>query len=460
MTGNRHRGLVDRAVGWWTGAVAVVDDPVRTRPHGSALRRRAAPWAVTPPLVAFLGSARVRENPGRAFRLLQRVDPVHRSPFGFWVLSGHAEVSAALRHPRLGSDERQADGSLLRVGGLQRVLGRAEQSASDPGAFLAISHELMLFRDPPDHTRLRSLVNRAFTPRRVAALEDRIRDLSDSLLSPLRRRRRFDLMAEYAYPLPARVICDLIGLPAEDHEEIARHGRALAGGIEPLPSATELAAADRAVVGLRAYLDGHIEARRREPTDDLLSALVTAEADGDRLDHEELVATVVLLLIAGHETTANLIGNATVVLDDHPEARAALRDDPELAATAVDELLRFDAPVQMAMRIALDDVEVGGREVPAGAMLALLLGAANHDPSVVDDPSRLDLGRHPNPHVSFGGGAHHCLGAALARLEGRIALPALLGLPGLRVERPVPRRRSSFTIRGYPTLPVTHDGRG
>ncbi|HYI60199.1 MAG TPA: cytochrome P450 [Acidimicrobiales bacterium] len=423
-------------------------------PTQRAARLRAA--LVTPGLMAFLGSSRIRDHPHRAYRLLQRRDPIHRSPFGFWVLSRHAEVSAALRHPGLGVDPGAIDPALLRIGPLRRLLDRPAPSTVGPGAFLDMSEGLLLFRDPPDHTRLRGLVSRAFTPRQMARLEGRIAELTADLLAPLRHRRgRFDLMAELAYPLPARVICELIGLPPEDHELIATHGQDLAVGLDPLPSGDELRRADRAVAALRHHLAEPIRSRRAAPRDDLLSALVQAEADGDRLDHDELVATVVLLLIAGHETTANLIGNAVALLDRHPDQRQALRDRPELAETAVDELLRYEPPVQMTQRNALVDVELAGRTIPAGSIVILLTGAANRDPDVFPDPRRLDLARTPNPHLAFGGGAHFCLGAALARMEGRIALPALYrALPGLRVAGRRPTHRSSFVIRGYGALPV------
>lgn len=414
---------------------------------------------MTPPLVAFLASSRIRDTPRRWYASLQKVDRVHHSPFGFWVLSGHAEVDAALRHPDLGTDEASADMGTLRLGPLRRLLGTESGTGQGEGEFVDLAGDLMLFRDPPDHTRLRRLVSRAFTPRRVARLEDTIAELADELVAPLRSRSTFDLMDAFAYPLPARVICALVGLPESDHELIARHGRDLAVGLDPLPSADALAAADRAVVALRAHLEEPIAARRAHPTDDLLSDLVAVADDGDRLSADELVATVALLLIAGHETTANLIGSSVAALTDHPDARKALAHDPDVADTAIDELLRFDPPVQLTLRIAKAPVEVAGRTIAPGSFVALVLGAANRDPEVFADPHRLDLRRSPNPHLSFGAGAHYCLGAALARMEGRIALPALLSaLPDLRPVDRRPRHRSSLVIRGFRHLAVTHDG--
>lgn len=410
---------------------------------------------ITPGLMIFLASARMRDDPYWAYRLIRRRDPFHKSPFGFWVLSRHADVKAALHHPGLGNSPAAIDMSQLRLGPLRRLLDRPSLSSVGPGPFQQISEQLLIFLDPPDHTRLRGLVSRAFTSRQVARLQDGIVILADELIAPLRGRGRFDLMAELAYPFPARVICELIGLPPEDHELIATYGKDLAVALDPLPSADDLRRADRAAVALRDHLAGPIEERRRAPTDDLLSALVAAEADGDRLDHDELVATVLLLLIAGHETTANLIGNAVALLDRHPDQRAALRDRPELAEMAVEELLRCEAPVQMDQRNALEDVELAGRAIPKGSIVILLIGAANRDPEVFADPDRIDLGRRTNPHLSFGAGPHFCLGAALARMEGRIVLPALYrALPELAVEGR-PRHRPSFTIRGFAELPVT-----
>lgn len=415
---------------------------------GVHLKDRAAALAVTPAVVAFVASARARERPHRAYAALRRVDPVHRSPFGFWIVTGHAEASAVLRDPGFGVDEKAHDVKHLHIGPVSRLLGRSDQS--ERGPFLTLASDLMLFTDPPEHTRLRRLVSRAFTPRRVALLAEAIEGLTEELLAPLAGRRRFDAMDAFAYPLPARVICELVGLPPSDHELVATHGRDLAVGLDPLPTVDELVRADRAVVALREHLEEPIRVRRETPRDDLLSDLVAVAEDGDRLTADELVATVVLLLIAGHETTANLIGNALVALDDDPVARRRLAEDPSVVETGVEEMLRLDPPVQITQRFPGEDVELGGHAVPAGSFVIVGLGAANHDPAVFADPHRIDLTRSPNPHLSFGGGAHHCVGAALARIEARIALPALLrATADARLVRPLPRRRSSLTIRGF-----------
>ena len=432
-----------------SSAQGTISDPPVVRRRGS----RVVSAAVTPGLMAFLGSVRLRDRPHRLLRWFRQVDPTHRSPFGFWVLTRHADVERALHDPRLGTDEANLDLDLLRIGPLRRFLG--SPSADPTGPFLDLSSDLMLFRDPPDHTRLRRLVSRAFTPRRVAAMEDHITAVAEDLIGPLRGRRRFDLMEELAYPFPARVICELLGLPVDDHELIAEHGRRLAVGLDPMPSAEQWRAADEAVIALRRHLTPVFEDRRLRPRDDLLSDLVTAADGGGRLTEDELLATVVLLLIAGHETTANLIGNSMVVLDAHPVERERLRRGTVDPSTAVEELLRYDPPVQMTQRIAREPLELAGESVPAGTMIILPVVAANRDPEVFVDPDRLDLGRSSNPHLTFGGGPHYCLGAALARMEGRIVLPMLLRtLSDLRVARPIPRHRPSFTIRGYAELPV------
>ncbi len=409
---------------------------------------------MTAGLIGFLASPRLRSNPYRLYKLGQRLDPSHRSPIGVFVLMSHAEVGACLRDPRLGSDEDEADMSTLHLGVFSRLLGRENERGES--AYLNMLNETMLFRDAPDHTRLRSLVSKAFTARRVEALAPRIQEIVDELLDDA--PERFDLMSEFAYPLPARVICELLGVPTEDQQLIIDRAPALAVGIDPSPMRPPgvIAAADEATRFLDAYLCELIERRRAEPKDDMLSALITAEEEGGHLSERELVATILLLLVAGHETTANLIGNAIGVLSREPAELARWRSDPSIDRSAVEELLRYDSPVQMTLRIALEDIVIGKHEVPKGGFVVLIVGAANRDPLVFEDAQKLDLGRNPNAHLAFGGGAHFCIGAPLARLEARIALTTLVRrFPNLAV---VPRsavRRESFTIRGYSKLEVT-----
>ncbi len=420
---------------------------------GTRVRRIGRPIRtarITAELLWFLASANRRGNPYLVYGRLRRLDPVHHSPIGVWLVSGHEEVSQLLRDPRLSSNEKHIDLDTLHLGPLRRLLGRAD--ATETGAFFDRAQDLLLFLDPPDHTRLRRLVNRSFTPRRVLELEPRIEAVAHGLLDPIVDRGRCELMADFAYPFPARVICELIGVPPEETHHIIEPAPSLAAGLEPGPLLTVEArdAANTATIQLTDYLRDLISRRRHSPGDDLLSALI--HTDEDPLSDDELISISLLLLIAGHETTANLLGNGMVALLAQPEAARELRNDPALDDHAVDELLRYDSPVQMTMRIATERVEIGQRAVEPGAVLVLCTGAANHDPSTFPHPQRIDWHREPNPHLAFGGGIHYCLGAQLARTEARIGLRALLNrLPDATlVDQPV--RRPSFTIRGLERL--------
>ena len=423
-----------------------------------AARRSARRMMAAGGTIGFVASPRVRAEPHALYASLRRNEPVHESPFGVVLLSSHADVSACVRSPRLGSDERKADQDWLMGRPLVRALTRLRPMPSGDGRSRDLVERLMLFLDPPDHTRLRSLVTKAFTPRAIAALEDPVRAMVDEMLDELAPAGRADLMRAFAYPLPARVICQLLGVPDDDHHFIVRLAPVVASRIDPGPMRgdDQVAAADRATTELTEYVDALVGSRRRCPGPDLLSALITAEEAGDRLSHDELVATVILLLMAGHETTANLIGNSVLTLMRHPAQVPHLLADP---ARAVEELLRFEGPIQMTQRITLDDFQVGDRRFPPGRYLILLLAAANRDPEVFERPGDLDLTRSPNPHVGFGGGAHFCLGAPLARLEARLALPAIVERLGrgrienLQVDGPTPWR-SSFTVRGLQALPL------
>lgn len=417
---------------------------------------RARAGAITPGLVAFMLSPRLRRHPYLPYRMLRSLDPVHQSPFGLYVFSRHADVVASLRHPRLGSDEHKADMSVFNLGPFEKLFQKRGRARND-GPFAQTFDRLMLFRDAPDHTRLRRLASKAFTPPRAEQMAPRITELVVSTLDRVAPRGSMEVMRELAYPLPALVIGEMLGIPDEDIGRFVSHAPTLAVGLDPGPmrTAASVAAADRAVAELTDYLTTLIDKRRADPGDDLLSALIQAEEGGDSLDTDELIAMVLLLVVAGHETTANLIGNGLVALLDHPDELARWRSDPALDKTAIEELLRFDSPVQMSQRITLEEVELAGETIPAGRMIILCLGAANRDPEAFPDPDRLDLGRGSNHHLSFGGGSHFCLGAALARVEARIVLTHLIRrLPNLeRAGKPV--RRPSFTIRGLESLPLS-----
>jgi cytochrome P450 len=406
---------------------------------------------LTAGIAGFVAIPSIRRSPYVPYRLLQRLDPVHRSPLGLAVVSGHSAVSRILKDERFGSDEMKADMSLLRVGPLNRVRIVASRRPAERGPFIRMRRSLMLFQDSPTHTRLRRLVSRSFTPPRAEAVAPRAIEIVDEILDGIEaaQAETIDLMETLAYPLPARVICELLGVPPADQHLVIAAAPPLATRLDPSPmrTAASIRAADAATETLTGYLTDAIAQRRRRPADDLLSGLVQCDDAGDGLTDDEIVGTAILLLIAGHETTANLIGNGIVALEcASPDQRRQLRDDDAIAKTAIEEFLRFDPPVQIAERIALDDVDLEGVRFPARSIAILCIGAANRDPGVFVEPNRLDLTRDPNPHLAFGAGAHCCLGAPLARIEAWIALPALLRrFPKLSV---IGRAlRSSFTIR-------------
>lgn len=410
---------------------------------------------VTPGLLAFLLSPRLRANPYPSYRLLRAVDPVHRSPFGVWVVSRHADVVGLMRHPHIASDETKVDPASFTLGPLAKAFERRGGMRSE-GAFAEAFRRLKVLRDPPDHPRLRAVAVKAFTPQRAEAMAPRIAELVDEVIDRRLPHGRMEVMRELGYPLPARIIAEMLGIPEDDIEPFTAHAPALAGALDPSPMRTDesVRAADRAIVELTAYLTDLIGRRRRAPGPDLVSALATTEVDGACLPVDDVVSIVILLVVAGHETTANVVGNGLLALLRHPDQLRRWREDATLDRTAVEELLRFDGPVQASQRITLETVEIGGATVPARRMLILCAGAANRDPEAFTNADRLDLGRTVNPHLAFGAGPHFCIGAGLARLEARIMLTTLIRrLPGLRLDgRPV--RRPSFTIRGLEALPI------
>jgi pimeloyl-[acyl-carrier protein] synthase len=316
---------------------------------------------------------------------------------------------------------------------------------------------LLLTIDPPDHARLRRLVSRAFTPRRVDELADRVGVIADGLAAAMDDGvGECDLVGAFAYPLPVLVIAELLGLPAADREDLKRWSDDVALLLDPFPSTEAVARFGESIGQFRDYLDHQFDHRRRHPADDLIGALVAARDGDDALSDDELFALVVLLVAAGHETTTNLIGNAVIALTRHPDQRKRLAAEPTLAPAAVEELLRYDSPVQRTSRVATKPVELGEGRVTEGDLVVLVLGAANHDPEVFEQPGRLDLGRaNASSHLSLGHGIHFCLGAPLARLEGRVALDTLLGrFPDLEADLSKLEWKPSVVLRGVEKLPV------
>ncbi|MGL5839120.1 MAG: cytochrome P450 family protein [Sphingorhabdus sp.] len=355
----------------------------------------------------------------------------------------YADVSALLKDKRFAKDPANAL-TPEQLAGQRRIPG-----------FLSPLTRNILALDDPDHARLRRLVQAVFTPRRMAALEAQVVSASEALLEPLHRRSAFDLIGEYSLPLPVKVISDLLGVPANDQARFARWSHALIkiGSVSPIGAILQMPA----VLSFLRYLKRLIAMKRSDPADDLVSALVAQQQEG-ALSEAELMAMISILLSAGHETTTNLIGNGMLTLMRHPAAREALVADPNLIESAIEELLRFEGPVEMSThRYATDDIELGGFIIPQGAIVHGIIASANRDDRQFSDPDDVNLARDPNRHVTFGEGGHYCLGASLARMEGRVAVAHLLDrFPNLRPAAPDDRRRwrPNMVLRGLERFPV------
>jgi cytochrome P450 len=372
--------------------------------------------------------------------ILREREPVYWSDeVRAWVLTRHEDILFALRDSRW----RRSAGDGIDV---------PPWSGAVP-AIGSVMRNMFLGMDPPDHTRLRGLVNRAFTPAAVAAVEARIREIVDDLLRSLQGKPSFDLITEFAIPLPATVIAELLGIPVADLPRFKRWSSDFIVVIDVTPDA-DWVQLEASIAEFATYVRDLAAERRTAPRSDLLSALIVSH-EGDSLTNEELISTVILLIAAGHETTTNLIGNGILTLLRHPDQLERLRDDASLAASAVEEILRFEPPVQVTFRFPAETMTFHGKRIEPrdGAMLALAAG--NRDPAVFDEPDRFDIGRSPNRHLAFGMGPHFCIGSPLARLEGRIALPSLLNrFPNLRLssDAPAPGWRPSLAFRGLDRL--------
>jgi cytochrome P450 len=382
-----------------------------------------------------------RQDPWPIYRRFQDEAPLHHYPDGGWLLTRWDDCTAVLRDRRFGSDPSKLNET-----------GRAAIGTHDvyqPGT------SVLLFLDPPDHTRIRSLVSKAFTPKVVSGLRPWLEDLVESLLDAKIETGELEVLGDLGYPLPAEVICQLLGVPTSDRDQFrdwsAAASRLLDGNLEP----ADQEAGGTAALALFTYFAELLEERRRDLGDDLLSGLVAAEEDGDRLTPEELLTTVVTLFVAGHETTMNLIGNGTLALLDHPDQLAQLADDPTEARLVVEEALRFEGPVQLVPHVALEPMQLGDAQLAAGDGVVVALAAANRDPRRFHDPDRFDARRADAGHLAFSLGPHHCLGAALARLEAEVAFAAMARrLHDLELAGPRPRYRAHAIIRGLESLPV------
>lgn len=386
-------------------------------------------------------SPQLRTNPYPLLHTLRDTDPVHWSPLlAAWLLTRYQDVQTFLRQPELSKDLRN-----VRPG----PLGNIGMRASAPGA------PTMLQLDPPDHTRLRSLVNKAFTPKAVEALKPRIQAITDALLQDIQPDEPFDLMHAFANPLPVMVIAEMLGVDSEDREQFKAWSTdiALGGGV----SSSDEMRIRRAAAGahLQAYFQRLLEERRHTPRDDLVSALLAVEEAGDRLTERELMLTSMLLLVAGNETTTNLIGNGMLALLQHPDQFQLLQKEPSRMAQAVEEMLRYDSPVQLVSRLVTTTMEIGGKCIAPGTMVIVLIGAVNRDPDVFPEPNVFDITRDGAHHVSFGHGIHYCLGAPLARAEASIGIATLLRrFSGLELATASPDWRDSAAFRGVAALPL------
>ena len=400
----------------------------------------------TEPLFNPLSPAFIRD-PYPHYERLRTTDPMHLTPLGMYVASRHAEASLVLRDKRFGKDY------------VERTKRRYGPKIMEEPVFQSMSH-WMLQQDPPDHTRLRGLVVKAFTARRVEDMRPRIQQIVDQTLDRVAPQGHMDLIEDFAFRLPVTIICDMLGIPGEHREVFYTSSRDGGRLLDPVPlSKAEIEQGNASNLMARMYFQQLFELRRKNPGDDLTTQLVQAEEDGSKLSNEELTANIILLFGAGHETTVNLIGNGLLALHRNPDQLALLKANPELITNAIEEFLRYDSSVQMTGRVALEDIDdLGGKKIPKGESVLCLLGSANRDPAVYPDrPDRLDITRPKIRPLSFGGGIHLCLGAQLARIEAEVAISTLLRrLPDLRLDDAEnPEWRPTFVLRGLKRLPAS-----
>jgi cytochrome P450 len=386
-------------------------------------------------------------DPYPHYERLRTTDPMHLSSLGIFVASRHAEASLVLRDKRFGRDY------------VERSIRRYGPKIMEEPVFRSMSH-WMLHQDPPDHTRLRGLVVKAFTARRVEDMRPRIQQVVDQTLDAIVGRGHMDLIEDFAFRLPVTIICDMLGIPEEHREAFYKRSRDGGRLVDPAPlTPAEIAEANAGNQLSQMYFQQLFELRRKHPGDDLTTQLVQAEEDGSKLSNEELTANIILLFGAGHETTVNLIGNGLLALHRNPDQLALLKANPALITNAIEEFLRYDSSVQSTGRVALEDIDdLGGKKIPKGEAVICLLGSANRDPAVYPDrPDQLDITRPNVRPLSFGGGIHFCLGAQLARIEAEVAISTLLRrLPELKLDDAEnPEWRPTFVLRGLKRLPAS-----
>ncbi len=383
-----------------------------------------------------------RRDPYPSLREQRERAPVHYSrALRLWILTRHADVQRVLRDPEFSVERRTQ---------LQPFAWMMRGLHPD---FVGMVRTNLLMLDPPDHTRIRGLVSKAFTARAVERLRPRIEALVDELLDRAAQLREIDWIGDFAGPLPVRVIAELLGVPLGDRASFVRWSHDLTALLDPFSG--DIRQAERSYLALADYFREIFASRRREPRDDLISALLASEEQGSRLSEAEILSVCSLILTAGHETTTHLLGNAVAALLRHPDERKRFCDDPGLARSAVEEFLRFDSPVQFSDRVSTQPVEIAGRRIEAGQLVICHIASANRDPAVFADPERLDLGRRDNSHLAFSYGQHFCLGAQLARAEAQIALSRFVQrFPRFDGDPERGQRHPSVTLRGFQSLPL------
>jgi cytochrome P450 len=382
-----------------------------------------------------------RANPYSVYDRL-RESRLHRSMVQIWFASTYSVCNQVVRHPKF---VRRHGDSWERRAAFMGSLGRR---------WLADQEKWMLWLDPPDHARIRGLVGQSFSARYIEEQREQVKGVVDDLIDAIAGAGEIDFVQEFALKLPMTVICDMLGIPPADRRDFRAWSSSAGGTLEPMPSPEVQDAADKSSEAFEAYFSALIEERRGTPGDDLLTKLIAAESEEGKLSHEELIANAVLLLAAGFETTTNLLGNGVLALLRNPDQWRRLGEQPELAANATEELLRYDSPVQMATpRVATVDVEIDGQFVLEGDTVVAVVGSGNRDPDRFDQPDRLDIGRDDPAPLSFGAGPHFCLGAALARLEGSLAFEALATrLPDLELVDQAPSWLPSQNLHGVQRL--------
>jgi cytochrome P450 len=382
-------------------------------------------------------------NPHKAYEALRAQGAIHRDTIGLWLLVNHADCKAVMQDAKISRDPRQwKNYAAVRPYLAESVLEKTVE-------------RFMLFNDGPTHTRIRRLVSAAFTPAAMRLIEQQVRATAVSMVAALPHDRPFDLLMDFAQVFPIRVIADMLGLAPEDLEQTRKWSDAISLVVEPAATRSLKEKSNQAAIEMTKYLQTQVARRRKQRGNTVLDMLLTAQDASGDLEDDELIANLMLMFMAGHETTTNLLGNGMLTLLRHPDQLARLRACPELMPSAIEEMLRFESPANVVARVTRTTLRINGVDIPAGELLYCLTGAANRDPSVFSDPQQFNIGRTPNPHLSFGGGVHYCIGAPLARLEAVVAFEALLSrFPHLQLAQAELQWRPLINLRGLTALPL------